>query len=1050
MKSIIEFFSRSKLTPLIVVASILLGIGALQNLPREEEPQIDVPMIDVMVPFPGGTPAEVYKRVVELGQRKLWEIPNVEYIYTQARRDGALFILRFKVGTKPSVSLVESYAKVFSNLDMLPDGAPTPLIKPRLIDDVPFLTLTFTSDSLDSIALRERVVALQQRINAIENISQTTIIGGHKKIFLVEPDLEAMQAKSIYWPDIAATIASNNERASLGNLNSETIVRCDALIQNIEDLRNIVVGVFSGSPVSLGDVASVRESPDQLQQTVLTASAKNPALSEAVTLAIAKRPSSNATSLSEEVLHFIESHPEFTANTQMEVTRDYGHTAQEKSDELLVHMLIAIVGVSILIAMVLGWRASLVVFIAIPTTLALTLASFHFLGYTLNRITLFALIFTIGVLVDDPIVGVENIVRFLAHKANQFKDMATLASAAMMEILSPLVLATIAVVSSIMPMAFVGGLMGPYMSPIPIGASIAMIISMIVSIIVTPWAAIHILRKSKDGSKDKDDNAQKKEGWMTHLYRVSMNALLSSRKVRWSFGVGVVALFVFALAMIPWGWVRLKMLPFDNKNEFQVTLNLPEGSTLDQTHTLSLGLMNRIFEEPEVTSVQLYLGTAAPFNFNGLVRHTFLKSQPHQAELQVNLKGKDQRKRSSHAIAAALRSDLNAQANSVGAQLQIAEIPPGPPVLSTIVVEIYGPDESTRLDLARQVERLLRSSDGITDVVNMAEADRTITSLNLNKSVASLNGITPMAINQTLSSAIDGSTPSFVRRDDAVEPLGVVLRLKPELRDSTDAAISLKLLNRYGREVALSELVQKEAVAAQQTRHSKNLMPVNYVMADTTDIYGSPVYAMLALRDKISAIKTSEGQPLQDYWVAKPKDGYGLRWDGEWQITYEVFRDLGIAFGVVMILIFLLVVGWFKSLRAPIVVMAPIPLSLIGIIPAHALTGIFFTATSMIGLIAGAGIVVRNAIILVDFIEIKLAEGLPLKEAVLEAGALRFRPMLLTAAAVVIGASVLFSDPIFQGLALALVAGEIASTLLSRTAVPVLYYWLYRHDHKTL
>lgn len=1046
MKSLIRFFAESKLTPLMVVAAILMGLGALAALPREEEPQIKVPMVDIFVQFVGGTPQEVQKRIVELGERKLWEIPNVEYIYTQARREGALIILRFKVGTQPSESLINTYTKVMSNADLMPTGAPTPLVKPRSIDDVPFMALTFSSDKLSPLEIRQRVAALQQRINAVPNVAETTIIGGKKEIFLVEPKPAELERYGITLNQITTLIGSTNGRGTVGDVlkdGQKAIVEVDGLITSPQSLASLVVGVYQGSAITLGQVSNVTASPDQAEQAVYTLAKgeKNPA--PAVTLSIAKRPGSNATALSEEVLELVK-HEKTILGDQiaMEVTRDYGHTAKEKSDELLFHMLLAILGVSALIAWALGWRAAAVVAIAIPTTLALTLASFSFLGYTLNRITLFALIFTIGILVDDPIVGVENIVRFLRTKAGQFKNTIDLTAAAVMEIISPLVLATIAVIAAIMPMAFVGGLMGPYMRPIPVGASIAMIISMLVSLIVTPWAAVRLL-------KSNDKHSNHKEGALTCFYRWSMGHLLSDRKLRWGFVGSMLIFFILAMSLIATGAVRLKMLPFDNKNEFQVTLTMPEGSTLEQTTAVLEKLRERLFKEEDVASVQFYTGTAAPYNFNGLVRHSFLKDQPNMAELQVNLLGKGKRHRASHAIAESLRTDLNHIAHDNKAYLQVAELSPGPPVLSTLVVEVYGPNINERIRLAAEVEKILEQQNGITDLVNLTEQPQALDRLAVDTSKATLNGIAVPEVQNTLMTALQGTPATLARIETANEPVAVMLRLGAEKRKDSTAALNLKLYNRYGRIVAIKDLVKSENLTVPPTLHSKNLLPVNYVLGDVADRYGSPVYAMAELDGKLRGLKTSDGQGVKTLWTHSPLDssGYTLKWDGEWQITFEVFRDLGIAFGMVLILIFILVVGWFKSFRAPIVVMAPIPLSLIGILPAHALAGIFFTATSMIGLIAGAGIVVRNAIILVDFINLKLAEGLPLKEAVVEAGALRFRPMLLTAAAVVIGASVLLGDPIFQGLALSLIAGEVASTLLSRTMVPVLFYRLYRKDY---
>jgi multidrug efflux pump subunit AcrB len=1055
MRSIIKFFAESKLTPLLILAAIMVGVGAVVALPREEEPQIRVPMVDVFINFPGGTAKEVQKRVIELGERKLWEVPDVEYIYTQAMRDQAVIIMRFKVGTVPSESLISSYAKVMSNYDLIPAGFQPPLVKPRSIDDVPFLTLTFSSKTLSPIQIRSRVAELRQRINAIPNISETNILGGRREIYLIEPNLEAMVASGVTLPQIRNTVLANNQRATLGDLpdspSTKSVLELDGVIDNPEDLANLVVGIYQGRAVRLSDVATVRSSPDQHKCAVFNLTRDTSGPENAVTLTLAKRAGSNATSLAEEVLNMVRAEsPELLGDEiSMEVTRDYGHTAAEKANELLWHMLLAILGVSALIAWALGWRAAGVVAIAIPTTLAITLGAFYLLGYTLNRITLFALIFTIGILVDDPIVGVENIVRFLRTYADKFKDRLELTTAAMMEILSPLVLATVAVIAAIMPMAFVGGLMGPYMRPIPVGASIAMVVSMLVALTVTPWAAIRILKLPKKES-EVSESSPRREDVLTRFYRWSMGGLLSSRRVRWLFIGSVALLLVGSFALVGTGAVKLKMLPFDNKSEFQVTLDMPAGTTLGRTTDTLKELSARILREEEVSSIQLYAGVAAPYNFNGLVRHSFLKNQTNQAELQVTLAPKDHRTRSSHAIAESLRGDLNAIAHAAGGYLQVAEIPPGPPVQSTIVVEVYGPDVDERLRLASHVEEILNSQSGLTDMVNLTEKPQTLRRLNIDSAKASLNGIALRDIASTLAAAVGGEGLGYSRVEDTPEPVAIMVRLSPADRADEKAALGLTLYNRFGRSVPLGDLVSEESRTIPPTYHGKNLLPVNYINADVSDSYGSPVYAMVELNSRLASLTTSDGQKVGVLWTHAPVEntGYAFKWDGEWQITYEVFRDLGIAFAAVLVLIFILVVGWFKSFRAPIVIMSPIPLSLIGILPAHAMAGIFFTATSMIGFIAGAGIVVRNAIILVDFIHLKLAEGLPLKQAVVEAGALRFRPMLLTAAAVVIGASVLLTDPIFQGLALSLIAGEVASTIISRTTVPLLFYRIYRKDYE--
>ncbi|MFH1067418.1 MAG: efflux RND transporter permease subunit [bacterium] len=1046
---IVRFFASSKITPLLVLSAILLGAFSLLQLPREEEPQISVPIFDIFVSYPGATSEEASKRIVELGERKLWEIPGVEYIYSTSYPHGAMFVVRFRVGENMEKSLINLYAKIYSNLDYMPPGASQPLVKQRSIDDVPILALTFHSKQRGPEELRRIMAQLRQEINAIPNVSETTIIGGRKRQFQVLLDETKLNARLLHPSEIARMIQSANIRQASGHLESQplqTQIEANAFILNKEDLSNLVVGVTGGQIVYLRDVARIEDGPDEDERVAQiqfgrAAPTGGQGALEAVTLTVAKRKGANATRLSEIIQERVR-HLRgvlLPDDVQMTVTRDYGHTAAEKSNELLFHMALAIFGVSALIAWALGWRAAGVVIIAIPTTLALTLLTFHLFGFTINRITLFALIFTIGILVDDPIVGVENIVRHLHLAANKGKRMLDVVVESIQEIISPLMLATLAVIAAILPMAFVGGLMGPYMRPIPIGATAAMIFSMLVSLIITPWASTLILKRGADSHE------ARQEDFLTRLYRSYMRPLIYQARVRKYFLVGLAALLLASVLLIPLKAVRVKMLPFDNKNEFQVILNMPEGSSVEQTRAVLSQMADVVLALPETSNAQLHVGAAAPYNFNGLVRHYFLRSQPWQADLQVNLAPK--RKRQSHAIAESVRPKLNEIAARHGAHVQVAEIPPGPPVLSTLVLEIYGPDHAARDRLARQVEQLLRETPGLTDISTYTESNQPLRRFNIDLAKASLNGLSAAQIAENMRAALNGQTVDLARLPDEPEPVEIVLRLSKEKRADEQALLNMTFLSRVGRSIPLSEIASVEQRAQDHSIYRKNLMQVSYVLADVTDKLGSPIYAILALQKKLKTLRDPDGQPLEILFTHQPASAekWSVKWDGEWHITYEVFRDLGSAFAAVLVLIFFLVVGWFQSFKTPWIVMLPIPLSLVGIIPAHWLTGVFFTATSMIGLIAGAGIVVRNAIILVDFIELKLAEGETLEEAVIDAGAVRFRPMLLTAAAVVVGASVILFDPIFQGLALSLIAGEVASTILSRTAVPVFYYMMHHN-----
>jgi multidrug efflux pump subunit AcrB len=722
------------------------------------------------------------------------------------------------------------------------------------------------------------------------------------------------------------------------------------------------------------------------------------------------------------------------------VTRNYGETAKDKSNELLKHLFIATLSVTLLIALALGWRESGVVLLAVPVTLALTLAIFYLFGYTLNRVTLFALIFSIGILVDDAIVVVENIVRHFRLPASRGRALVDVAVEAVDEVGNPTILATFAVIAAILPMAFVRGLMGPYMRPIPVGASAAMVFSLIVAFVVSPWAALRLLRHY---AGDDGHGHHESEGWTTRLYRRIMNPLILNPRRRWIFLGSVVVLLLAAVAFVPLKWVRVKMLPFDNKSEFQVIIDMPDGTPLEQTTRVAQALGRYLGQQPGVINYQIYAGTSGPYNFNGLVRHYFLRHQPNQADIQVNLLSRHERKAQSHAIARRLRPELDKIAAPFGARIKVAEVPPGPPVLETLVAEVYGPDYKGQIQLASQIKQVFQQTPGVVDVDWYVEDPQTKYDLKVDLDKASLHGISAADVTRTLQIGLGGADAGLLHDPQSREDIPIEIRLSRPDRSSIQDLANLKLPTPSGAKIALQELTTLHQTTIDTSIYRKNLLPVVYVTGDVAGEEESPVYAILKMSDAIDKIKLPDGYSVKQYkgtTMPERTDRYSMKWDGEWHITVEVFRDLGLAFAAVLVLIYVLVVGWFKSFKTPLVIMAPIPLTLVGILPAHTLMGAFFTATSMIGFIAGAGIIVRNSIILVDFIELRRAQGMSLEEAVVDAGAVRFRPMLLTAAAVVVGASVILFDPIFQGLALSLMAGEVASTVLSRMAVPVLYY----------
>lgn len=1038
-------FIRSKLTLLLALAAILLGLFATLKLAREEEPQIKVPMFDVFVPFPGASAKEVEERVINVGERKLWEIPGVEYIYSMAEPNFAMFIVRFKVGTNPDDAMTRVYTKTFANIDMLPLGAGQPLIKPRSIDDVPVLALTLHGKDVSPLELRQAAATLRQEISAVTNVSDTEIIGGRRRQFLVHFDPAKLAAYRITPLELAGLLQSANKRLPAGHMTGkeQTIrVETDALIRSVQELRSVIVGLSGGNPIRLSDVATVTDGPDEFEQGVWTAIKDASTPAPAVTLAVSKRRGANATVVVEQIMRRI-NHAKalLPSELQIGVTRNYGETAKQKSNELLFHVLLATVSVTLLIALTLGLREALVVIIAIPVTLALTLVIYTLFGYTLNRITLFALIFSIGILVDDAIVVVENIHRhFMMKDGRSIWDLSVEAVA---EVGNPTILATWAVIAAILPMAFVGGLMGPYMRPIPVGASFAMLFSLAIAFIISPWAFAHIL----DWWKPKS-HAAHKEGKLDHFYRLGMRRLLENAKLRGWYLASTGVLLLAAMSLVFFKRVTVKMLPFDNKDEFEVVLNLPESAALSQTRQAAMEMSEALLKMPEVRQVTSYIGTAGPYNFNGLVRHYFLRQRPNQADLVVNLTGRHERNRQSHAIAKEARGPLHMIAQKYNARLQVAEIPPGPPVLSTLVFEIYGPNAARRNEFASRVRQLLERSEGIVDVDTYVADPQPLDRLIVDREKATLNAIAAEHIAQTISLAVDGQTIDLAHTQQDKEPVEIRLRLPEHLRREVGPAGSIRLLSRNGTPIAIRDLTHTERTLLDQPIYHKNLLPVSYVIADVSGRQESPVYAVLAIRHQIDSLAKSMGLDLKQYYGQQPESSLetALKWDGEWQVTYEVFRDLGVAFAVVLILIYILVVAWFQSFAVPLVIMVPIPLTLVGILPAHWLLGAYFTATSTIGFIAGAGIVVRNSIILVDFIQLRQREGMPLEEAVIDAGAVRFRPMLLTAAAVVAGAGVILFDPIFQGLAVALMAGEVASTFLSRVAVPVLYYLLKRSN----
>ena len=1051
-------FIDSKLTPLLIIAALLLGVFSILETPREEEPQIVVPMLDVFIQMPGASAGEVAQRVSVPTEKLLRDIPGVEYVYSISHPGLSMLIVRFYVGTNEENAIVETYNKLYSNFDHIPPGVSQPIIKVRSIDDVPIVALTLWGKDYDSYHLRRIAGELENSLKPLDGVSETKIIGGEPRQVRVVLDTQRLAAYGLTPSAILTQLQNTNSRGQVGSFardNREFQVEAGTFLTSLEDLNQVVVGVHAGHPIYLRNVAErILDGPAEPDTYVLFANARGAAEQKqgteypAVTITVSKRKGSNATEISRRLLDKINVLRGFVLPNDLNVTvtRNYGETAKDKSDELLKHLLIATLSVTLLVALALGWRESGVVLLAVPVTLALTLGVFYSYGYTLNRVTLFALIFSIGILVDDAIVVVENIARHFRSAEGQTRSVREIVVSAVDEVGNPTILATFAVIGAVLPNAFVRGLAGPYMRPIPVGASAAMLFSLIVAFVVMPWAASRLLTRYRTvGSHSR----QQSEGWTTRLYRRMMDPLIFDGCRRWMFLGGVGLLLLTALAFVPLKLVRLKMLPFDNKSEFQVVIDMPDGTPLEQTTRAAQALGKYLGTQHEVINYQIYAGTSGPYNFNGLVRHYFERNQPNQADIQVNLLSRHKRRAQSHEIARRLRPELDRIASQFGARIKVAEVPPGPPVLQTLVAEVYGPDYKGQIELAAQIKKIFQQTSGVVDVDWYVEDPQTKYDMKVDLEKAALHGISPADVTRTLQIALGGAHAGLLHDSHSREDIPIEVRLARPDRSGIEDVGNLKLPTPSGEQIALQEVTTLHETTIDTSVYRKNLQPVVYVTGDVAGGEESPAYAIMKMSDAIEKLKPPDGYLVKQYkgtTMPERGDRFSVKWDGEWQITVEVFRDLGLAFAAVLVLIYLLVVGWSRSFVTPLVIMAPIPLTLVGILPAHALMGAFFTATSMIGFIAGAGIVVRNAIILVDFIELRRAQGMSLEEAVIDAGAVRFRLMLLTAAAVVVGATVILFDPIFQGLALSLIAGEVASTVLSRMAVPVLYYLSKKGD----
>ena len=1051
-------FIQSKLTPIIVIAALMLGVMSITVTPREEEPQIVVPMVDVFVGMPGASAEEVEQLVTRPVERLLWEIKGVEYVYSIARPGMNLTIVRFYVGQDMEESMVKLYTKLMANYDRIPGGITQPILKARSIDDVPVLGLTLWSDVYSGYELRRVAGELEAELKQDSDASEISITGGQRRQVKVTLDPSRMNAYSVPALSIMEALRQANVVIPSGEFQSrgkEYIVETGGFLKDAEDVGGVVLGVQGGGPVYLRDVAVISDGPEEPSDYVFMglgpASMQHEGTStvgqfEAVTLSLSKKKGANATDVAERALRKVEALRGAIIPSEVEVTvtRNYGETAREKSDELLKHMLIATISVIILMAIFLGWRESIVVAVAVPVTLALTLLVNYLYGYTLNRVTLFALIFSIGILVDDAIVVVENI-----HRHFKLGKPGTLrAIFAVDEVGNPTILATFAVIAALMPMAAVSGLMGPYMRPIPVGASAAMLFSLLVAFIVSPWLGYMVLRKVNHEGQEEGGKGEQETSGLHRFYERLIRPMIAYRMKRVK-ALGIVALLLgLSVMLLPLKGVKVKMLPFDNKSELQIIVDMPEGVALERTAALTRDMGEYLKTVPEVRDYQTYVGTSGPYNFNGLVRHYFLRRGSNVADIQVNFVAKHERDAQSHDIAKRMRPELVKLAAPYGASVKVAEIPPGPPVLGTLVAEVYGPDGGRQIEIASRIKEIFETTEGVVDVDWYVEDDQRKITFEVDKVKAAESGVSTEAVAYSLRVALAGMSAGLAHMKYEKEPVDVVLRLPIEERSDVASLKEIKVPSMAGGLVPLSELVRVSEAPQDKTIYHKNLKRVTYVIADVAGTEESPVYAIEKMKGRIADLELEEGYELEQHFSSPPwlDDRYSMKWDGEWHITYEVFRDLGIAFAAVLVLIYVLVVAWFKNFKTPLVIMSPIPLTLVGILPAHWAMGAFFTATSMIGFIALSGIIVRNSILLVDFIEMQWRQTGDLEAALIEAGAVRFRPIVLTAAAVVVGSFVMLFDPIFQGLAIAMMSGAVAATALTLVAVPLLYYEFFRNE----
>ncbi|KKM72265.1 hypothetical protein LCGC14_1422260 [marine sediment metagenome] len=1047
---IAHFFINSKLTILLMIGLMIIGVYSSFLIPREEEPQINVPMADVMVGYPGASPQEVESRVIKPLEKVISNIKGVEHIHSMAMNGQAVIVVQFYVGEDTERSYVKLYDELMKHENMFPEGVYKPIVKTRSIDDVPMLGLTLWSEHYDDYQLRQIAEELTSEIEKVKDVSITKVFGGRNRELKVSLDKDKMAGNGIDALGIMQMIKANNSSSQSGSFvanDTEYLITTGRFLETKEDVENLVIGVNQNMPVYLKQVATIHDGPESPQSYVSFGFGQsnegfntNKAEYPAVTISVSKVKGADAMKISEKILAHVDRLKSnlIPNDVHVDVTRNYGETASDKVGELLLHLGVAILAVTILVMLAMGWRGGLVVFFSVPLTFALTLFAYYMLGYTLNRITLFALVFVVGIVVDDSIIIAENMHRHFKMKRLPFKQAAIYA---INEVGNPTILATFTVIAAILPMAFVSGMMGPYMSPMPIGASIAMILSLFVALTVTPYLGYHLLQ-------EKDEQTHKAEEGLetSRIYRVYKKIeqpfLNSSSKRNVMFAITGVLLVVSVLMFFTKS-VAVKMLPFDNKNEFQIVIDMPEGTTLERTAVVTQEITQYLKTIPEVVDYQNYVGASAPITFNGLVRHYDLRGGSNMADIQVNLLNKSDRDLQSHDIAKIVRPNIQKIAEKYNANVKIVEVPPGPPVLSTLVAEVYGgPDYNEQIKVANQVKSILENTTDVVDVDWMVEANQIEYRLVVDKEKAMLNGIAPQQVVGNLTYLLQEYPISNLYDETSNDNVSIVLSLDDTDKTSLASIQNLKIKSNQGMLIPVSDLLSVKKGTLEKTIYRKDQKRVVYVLADMAGVLESPVYAILGMNEKLQEIELPKGYKMNELYMGSPteENDFTVKWDGEWQITLEVFRDLGSAFLIVIVIIYMLIVGWFQNFKTPLVMMVAIPLSLVGIVFGHWILGAFFTATSFIGMIALAGVMVRNSVLLIDFIEIRLNDGIPIKQAIIEAGAVRTTPILLTTGAVVIGASIILFDPIFQGLAISLVAGAIVSTLLTLIVVPLIYY----------